>query len=260
MTRRWRLAGAVAWPAAGIVTVLAVWWVATDRLGVRGYLLPRPQDVVATLVSLRGYLARHTVVTLAEVAAGYTLAVAGGIPVGLMLATWRPVRQAAGPILVGLHAVPKLPLAVPLVVGFGFGPGPKITMVVLVCAFPVVLSTVDGLRSTPAELVDLARSLCATRWQTHLKIRLPYALPQILHGCKQAAPLAVIGAVVGELFGATAGLGFTIRSAGTDLAQVWAALLILAALSLGLFHTVTATEKLLTPWTTTHNQPTEGTR
>ena len=232
------------------MTVLAVWWVATDRLGVRGYLLPRPQDVVATLVSLRGYLARHTVVTLAEVAAGYTLAVAGGIPIGLALATWRPVRLAAGPILVGLHAVPKLPLAVPLVIGFGFGPGPKIAMVVLVCAFPVVLATVAGLHSTPADLVELSRSLCATRWQTHLKIRMPYALPQILVGCKQAAPLAVIGAVVGELFGATGGLGFTIRSAGTDLVQVWAALLILGVLSLGLFYTVAAVERLLTPWAT----------
>ncbi len=243
-----RLADAVAWPAAGAVAVLAAWWAATDWFGVQGYLLPRPQDVASTLVELRGYLAEHTVVTLWEVTAGYALAVAGGVAAGLVLATWRPAWRALGPLLVALHAVPKLPLAVPLVIAFGFGPGPKVTMVVLVCMFPVVLATAAGVQSAPADLVELARSLCATRWQTHLKVRLPCALPQILVGCKQAAPLAVIGAVVGELFGALGGLGYVIRAASTDLALVWAALIILGALSLALFYAVDAVERLLTPW------------
>jgi len=247
----------VGWPLAGVTAGLALWWAAAGWWGVPGWLLPHPLDVATTLVGLRGYLAAHTTVTLWEVAAGYALAVAGGVPAGLLLATCRPVRLATAPLLVALHAVPKLPLAVPLVIALGFGTTPKIIMVVLVCAFPIVLATTAGLRSTPPELVELARSMCATRWQTHLKIAIPYALPQILLGCKQAAPLAVIGAVVGELFGALGGLGYVIRSAGTDLAQVWAALLILAALSLALFHTVTAAEKLLTPWTNT-NQPAKG--
>src|SRR5690606_15793470 len=145
-----RLADAVAWPAAGAVAVLAAWWAATDWFGVQGYLLPRPQDVASTLVELRGYLAEHTVVTLWEVTAGYALAVAGGVAAGLVLATWRPAWRALGPLLVALHAVPKLPLAVPLVIAVGCVPGPHGTMVGLAGVSPGVRASAASVQSSPA--------------------------------------------------------------------------------------------------------------
>lgn len=244
----WRATGAVTWPIVGLSTAVALWWAATNRLGVESFLLPPPQEVAATLARLPGYLAHHSRITVVEVGAGFLLAVGVGIPGGLLLASVRPVRQATSPLLVILHALPKLPLAVPLVIAFGFGTAPKVIMVVLVCVFPIVISTVAGLHSTPAELAELARSLCASRWQAYRKIRLPYALPQIFTGLRTAAPLAVVGAVIGELFGAVAGLGFVIRGAGTDLALVWAVLLLLGALSLALFYLLAAVERLLAPW------------
>ncbi|MGH3679170.1 MAG: ABC transporter permease [Natronosporangium sp.] len=234
-------------PLLGGAVVTGGWWVA-GAAGVSPGLLPPPHAVVATFGRLPGVLAEATRVTAVETVAGFTLAGLLGIATGVLLACLRPVAAAVYPVLVGLQAVPKLALAPLLVVTLGFGPAPKIVMVVLVCTFPIVLATATGLTRTPAELVELTRSLSASWWQTLVKLRLPHALPQIFAGLQQAAPLAVIGAVVGELFGATAGLGYTIRVATADAPLVYAALFLLAALSISLFYLLVAAERWLLPW------------
>jgi NitT/TauT family transport system permease protein len=236
-------------PLAGAGAVAAGWWAATTLLGVPAYLLPTPARVAAAYAHQPGYLARNTWTTLAETVQGFTLAAVCGLALGILLASSRALAQAFYPTLIALHAIPKLALAPLLVVWLGFGTTPKVVMVVLVCAFPILLATTTGLTRTPVELVEYTRSLCASWWQTMLKLRLPAALPQIFTGLKTAMPLAVIGAVIGELFGATAGLGYTIQTAGSDTAVVYAALLLLAALSITLFYLLAAAERLLAPWT-----------
>lgn len=245
---RWRAATTLAPPAAGTATVVAAWWLATTVLGVRPFLLPAPPQVAATLTERTGYLAGNLWVTAAETLQGFLLAGIVGLALGVLLAFYPVVSRAFYPALVALHAIPKLALAPLLVVWFGFGTGPKIIMVVLVCAFPIVLATTTGLANTPTEQVELARSLGASRWQTFVKLRVPNALPDIFTGLKQAMPLAVIGAVIGELFGATAGLGYVVQQAGSDTPLVFASLALLAALSIGLFYAVVVLQRLLVPW------------
>jgi NitT/TauT family transport system permease protein len=242
-------AGAVGLPVLGGLVTLGGWWAATGPLGVPAVLLPPPPAVAAAFARLPGYLAGNLWVTFQETVLGFGLAAGLGLAVGTGLASSRGLARAAYPPLVALQAVPKLALAPLLVVALGFGAAPKVVMVVLMCLFPIVLATTTGLTGTAVELVELARSLCASRWQTLVRLRLPYALPQVFVGLKTAMPLAVIGAVVGELFGATAGLGFVIRTAGSDTAQVYAALVLLAAMSIGLFYAVAGAERLLVPWT-----------
>lgn len=247
--RRLRTAAAtVGAPVVGSFAVVAGWWAATAVLGVRSFLLPAPPQVAATFAQRPGYLARNGWVTLTETGQGFALAAGLGLATGVLLAFYPLVSRALYPVLIAGHAVPKLALAPLLVVWFGFGASPKIIMVVLVCAFPIVLATTTGLTATPAELVELARSMDASRWQIFGKVRLPYALPQIFHGLKQATPLAVIGAVIGELFGATAGLGYVVQQAGSDTALIFACLALLAAGSIGLFYLIVAAERLLAPW------------
>jgi len=240
---------AVGLPVLGGLVTLAGWWAATGPFGVPPVLLPAPPAVAEAFSRLPGYLAGNLWVTFLETVQGFGLAVGLGLAAGIGLASSRSVARAAYPALVALQAVPKLALAPLLVVALGFGTAPKVVMVVLMCLFPIVLATATGLTGTATELVELARSLCASRWQILVRLRLPYALPQIFVGLKTAMPLAVIGAVVGELFGATAGLGFVIRTAGSDTPQVYAALVLLAALSIGLFYAVVGAERLLVPWT-----------
>ena len=125
-----------------------------------------------------------------------------------------------------------------LVVWLGFGSVPKISMVVLISFFPIVVAAMSGLTSTPVELTELARSLSASRSQTFVKLRIPWALPQIFVGLKVAVTLAVVGAVVGEFAGGDQGLGYVIVASGAsaDTSLAFAAMTLLSAMSVILFY------------------------
>jgi NitT/TauT family transport system permease protein len=155
------------------------------------------------------------------------------------------------PLLVAVNSVPKVAVAPLLVVWLGYGVLPKVLMVFLICFFPIVISTVSGLGSTPPEFIELARSLEAKPGKTFIKIRLPNAMPQVFVGLTVAMTLAVIGAVIAEYQGGTtAGLGFVIvQSSGMGLTeQSFAAITILAVMSIVLFYTLVGLERLLLPW------------
>jgi NitT/TauT family transport system permease protein len=235
-------------PLVGSVATVGVWWLAVVMLDIQSFIVPTPPAVARAFGRLPDYLLDNAWVTLLETLQGFGLTVLAGLLVGTALASSRLVEQAMYPAIVALNAVPKLAFAPLLIVWMGFGPGPKVVMVVLMCFFPIVLATATGLTRTPAELVELADSLSASRWQAFAKVRFPAALPQIFVGLKTAMPLAVIGALVGELFGSTAGLGFVIQNAGADTAVSFAAITLLAAMSIVLFYALVVLERLLLPW------------
>ncbi|WP_433385210.1 ABC transporter permease [Actinoplanes sp. CA-142083] len=228
--------------------MIAAWWAAIIVLGIESYLAPTPPQVVTALVNSIGYLASNAVTTLLEVIQGYLIAVGLGLAVGGLLATSETIERALMPSIVAVNAVPKLAFAPLLLVWMGFGQGPKVVMVVLLCTFPILLACVAGLTRTPAEMIELARSLPASRWQILTRFRLPAAMPQIFVGLKTAMPLAVIGALVGELSGSTGGLGYVIQNAGADTGTAFAAITLLAAISVGLFYVLVAAERILLPW------------
>jgi len=247
--RRSTTALALLVPVLGTVGVVLLWWLAIGVFDIQDYILPTPGAVVEAFAEQPGYMMGSAWVTLYETLVGFALTMAGGLLIGMLLASSRTIEQALNPTLVALNAVPKFALAPLLVVWMGFGHGPKIVMVILVCFFPVVLSTVTGLTSTPTDLVELARSLSASRWQTFAKVRLKSALPQIFVGLKTAMPLAVIGATVGELFGGAAGLGFVIQNVvSSDTALAWVAIALLALMSIVLFYALVVVERLMLPW------------
>lgn len=207
-----------------------------------------PPAVAAAFLAHPGFLARNAAVTVATAMAGYLLAATSAGLVGAVLAASRRLERALYPLLVGISTVPKPAVLPPLVVLLGFGPGPKVALVWLMCFFPIVLSVITGLTSTPIDLVDLARSLAASRWRLFTKIRVPAALPHTAAGLRVALPLALIGAVVAELLGGITGLGVVIQAAGTDTALAWAAVVLLAALSTTLFSLLAAVLNAAAPW------------
>ncbi|MDG4834847.1 ABC transporter permease [Solwaraspora sp. WMMD1047] len=235
-------------PILGAAGLVAAWWVAVEALDVAPYLAPSPPAVVEALAGQPGYLLRNAADTLATATAGYALAVATAVAVGIVLAISHRLERAMTPLLLVLGTIPK-PAVVPLlIVTLGFGSGPKIVLVWMMCFFPIALATKSGLRSTPAELVELACSLTASRWQLFLKIRVPAALPQIFAGLRIALPLALIGAVVAELFGGISGLGVVIQTAGTRADLAWAAVVLLAGASTVLYYLLTAGCHAAAPW------------
>lgn len=238
-------------PPLSIVVAGVLGWEAFVRLGgVPAWLLPPPSALPGALVGALPQLSRHTLVTLTEVALGLSVATALGIGLAVALA-WSPaLERAIYPLVVASQTVP-LPVLAPLLIIFlGYSIAPKVVLVALICFFPIVVNTADGLRAVDREALDLLRTFGASRRQIFAKVRWPAALPFFFSGLRVAAAVSVIGAVFGELIGGSAGLGYYIRRE-TPLfhtAEVYAATLLLAALGVALFLLVRGAEWLLLPW------------
>ena len=237
-------------PAVTIIVLIALWWLATVVFDWPAYLVPTPGDVWNEMVDQRSLLASDFKTTLFESLLGFGLAIAIAVPFAVAIAYSRLLELTIYPALVALNAIPKIAIAPLLVIWMGFGIGPKIAMVVLICFFPIVISTATGLKSTPAELVDLARSLSASSVQEFVKFRFPAALPYVFVGLKVAIALAVIGAVVGEFVGATEGLGYVIIASGqnANTTLAFAAIVLLSVMSIVLFYALVLLERLVVPW------------
>lgn len=237
-------------PVLGLLAIIGLWWLATIVFGIDAFLVPSPADVVLAFLELPGYLLEQTLITLWEAVAGFGLSIVAGVPIALLIVSSQVLERMFYPLLVALNAVPKVAIAPIVVVWFGFGIESKVLMVVLVCIFPIVISTASGMKSTPTELVELFRSLDASRHHEFFKLRLRHALPQIFVGLKVSITLAVIGAVIGEFVGARAGLGFVISQSGgsANTSQAFAAMALLAVISVGLFYGLTYLEKKVVPY------------
>jgi NitT/TauT family transport system permease protein len=237
-------------PTLGVIVAIALWWLACVVFHIDPFYVPSPAEVVETFLKTPRYLVDESWVTIQRVLIGFAIAVAAGLVIAVVLAASRTVERMAMPVLAAVNAIPKVALAPLLLVWMGFGDAPKIVMVVLVSFFPVIVSTMAGLTSTPADLRELARSLKASWWQTFVKVRLTWALPQVFVGLKVATPLAIIGAVIGEVVNPDHGLGSVIAgsSASSDTALAFVALVLLAVIGVVLFYLVAGVERLLVPW------------
>ena len=241
---------AVLLPVVGLIGAIALWWLAVRAFDIEPFLLPTPGAVLGRFLEQPGFLLEQTGVSFVETITGFGLAIVVGVPIALLIVRSVILERLVYPLLLAVNAIPKIAIAPLLVVWWGFGIGPKILMVLLVCFFPIVISTAQGMKSTPAELVELLRSLKASRRQEFFKLRLTYALPQVFTGLKVAISLAVIGSVISEFSGATAGLGFVITTSGAsaDTALAFAAIGLLSLMSIVLFYGLVLLEHLLLPW------------
>jgi len=237
-------------PLLTLVALVGAWWLAKIVFGWEKFIVPSPADVGDALWQNRSLLPRQFWTTLVETLQGFFLAIAVGVPLAVGIAYSRLLERTIYPVLLAVNAVPKVAIAPILVIWFGFGQWPKVVMVFLISFFPIVLSTATGLAATPPELVELARSLSASRSQAFVKVRFPAALPHVFVGLKVAISLAVIGAVIGEFVGASRGLGYIIIASGgnANTSLAFAAIVLLAAMSIGLFYAIVAVERMLIPW------------
>ena len=214
-----------------------LWEFGVKWLEVKRYLLPALSDILMTTWTIRATLLTHTLVTLWEVAAGFALAVAAGLAIGVAVFFSPLAQRTLYPLVALMQGLPKIALAPLLVVWFGYGGTSKVVMSFLFAFFPIVISTVGGLATTPANLIEHFKAIGAPRWTTFWRLRVPSALPNFIDGCKMAMPLAVIGAIVGEFVGSEEGLGNLIlaanASARTDI--LFAALIAVTLVSAALY-------------------------
>ncbi|MEH0937046.1 ABC transporter permease [Micromonospora psammae] len=238
-------------PLLGLLVAVTVWWLVTSGLGlVHPASLPPPQEVWRALTAAADVLLPALRITATMTLVGFVLSAAAGILIGMALAASRTAERMFAPLLVAVNAVPKIALGPLLVVSVGFGEKPILTMVFLLCFFPIVLSTATGLSTTPADLAELARSLNASWWQSFRKVRFPAALPQIFVGLKVAMPLAAIGAVIGEFYSDKPGLGYQILQYNGigEYPTAWAAIVLIAVMSILFYSALSLVERLALPW------------
>ncbi|NPV66648.1 MAG: ABC transporter permease [Anaerolineae bacterium] len=233
--------------------LLIVLWEAIYRSGLYPpFLVPAPAEVGGRLLSALadGTLLRHALVTLQAVLLGLFLGAGTALVLGYLIARSLLLERALTPYIVALQAVPTVAIAPLLVIWFGSGLTSKILICALIVFFPMLVNTIVGLRSVPADLRDLMRVLEASRWQTLRHLEAPAALPVLMGGLKVSATLSVIGAVVGEFVSARAGLGFLVNTSRNvfDTPLMIAATLTLAALALSLYGLVALLERRLIAW------------
>ncbi len=237
-------------PLALVAALLAAWELYARTSGVSPFVLPAPSQVLDALWDFRDQAIRHAVPTVVETVVGFGLSIAAATATAVALDRAPLARRAVEPLLVGSQTVPIVAIAPLVVVWFGFGLLPKVLVVVLVTFFPITIALLAGFASTTAEAAELMRSLGASAGQVFRKVRWPSGLPAFFTGLRISATYGVVAAVIGEYVGATDGLGIWMqlsqRSFRTDL--VFAAILVTALLSIGLYGAVVLAERAAIPW------------
>jgi ABC-type nitrate/sulfonate/bicarbonate transport system permease component len=237
-------------PAALVAILLVAWEIYARSSGVSPFVLPSPSRILVSLWEFRAEAIRHAGPTIAETVVGFAISIAAATLVAIALDRVAWARRAVEPLLVGSQTVPIVAIAPLVVVWFGFGLLPKVLVVVLVTFFPITIALLDGFATTPADATELMRSFGASPGQTFRKLRWPSGLPGFFTGLRISSTYAVVAAVIGEYVGATDGLGIWMqlsqRSFRTDL--VFAAILLTAVLSVGLYAAVVVAERAIIPW------------
>jgi NitT/TauT family transport system permease protein len=227
--------------------LLLAWEIIVPLTGLSELILPLPSAIGGAIVEYWQILLKHTQVTFLESVYGFALGIGIGVTLALGIFSWKAFERSVYPMLVVLNTVPKVALAPIFVLWFGFGWAPKVLIAFLIAFFPIVISTVVGLKGMDHDMVHLARSMGASQWQTFVKFRLPAAMPSIFGGLKVAITLAVIGAVIGEYVAAEEGLGYLQLLASSEFNSPlnFASLFFIALLGVLLFYVVEIVEKLL---------------
>ena len=242
-------------PAALLtVALLGAWELYVDLAGVEADLLPAPHAVAAALWNNGSLVWRNFTVTAEQVVLGLALALACGFLLAVAIHLSPLLRRAVYPLAVGSQAVPIPVIGVLLVFWLGFGIFPKLAVIALICFFPVVVTTVDGLAAVDPEQPKLLRTLDASRWQAFRFAELPAALPAALSGARIALAVGVIGAFIAETSTPTsqayAGLGHEIvtDAGGFQTPRAYAATAVLFMFAVACFYALALAERQLVPW------------
>jgi len=236
-----------------VLIVFVVGWEGIVRAWqIPEFLVPAPSAIGRALMAgltSRLYL-DHFGVTLYESLLGFVIAAAAGIACGTVIAQFRVVEQTLYPYLVALQTLPKIAIAPLLIIWLGFGLTSKVVIAALVAFFPILVNVIVGLKTVDASKLDLMRSLDASRWQTFRYVTFPNALPFVFAGLDIAIVFSVLGAIVGEFVGSQRGLGNLILQFHTslDIAGMFAVLLLLAVLGVGLHLAIQAIQRRVIFW------------
>jgi NitT/TauT family transport system permease protein len=247
------LAGALGYyvPSALVMLGLLLAWELGVRLGgVKEYILPTPSAAFEAFFRPNYRWTDNFLATFYATLGAFVLSAVLGIVLAVAIVWHDMLMRTMMPVLVLFNTLPKIALAPLFVIWLGYGIWPNIVIGTTIAFFPMVVNTAVGLATADPEMLELVRSLKASRWQVFTKIRFPNAVPYIFIGLKLAATMSVIGAIVGEFVASERGLGALIITGGVTLEtpSIFASLILISALGLALYGAVVAAERLVAPW------------
>ncbi|MCK7596814.1 ABC transporter permease [Microbulbifer sp. CAU 1566] len=244
-------------PMVTLLSIVPLWEILCRTLSIPDYLLPSPSRIINAFYEVDS--ARwldHLWATLRVAVLGFGLSMLISFPLAVAMVCSRYMTKTLYPLLVIIQSTPVVAVAPLIIVIFGTGDAPRLTITCLITFFPLVVAMTTGMLETPSELIELSRSLRAGRRKEILQIRLPYATPHIFSGMKVAITLSIIGAVVAEFVAAEKGLGYFIQFSTSffKVPQAFSSLIFLSAVSLALFKLVQWIQKRFFSWSLPKDQ------
>lgn len=226
-------------------------WEVTGRMTSDAFWAPLSTTVAYLVQSLSsGVLLRHAASSFQLYLAGLAIAIAIGAPLGMLLARTSWLRIALEDYILMLYATPMVALIPFILSMMGFGFAPKVLVVVLFAVFPVLYNTIEGARSIRPELLEVARSFRSSEWQLWRDVMVPYTLPFMMTGIRQAIARGLVGMVAAEFFLSPSGLGQMIMlgSQNFDTAGMLAAILVIILLGVALMDIGRYLERRFAAW------------
>ena len=236
--------------AALIIGFFVFWEVACLAFGIKDIVLPRPSQIVETLVEKMPAIWPHAVQTLYTTLVGFGLGIAAGVFIGAVVGSSKLAYDVAYPLLIGFSSIPKVAVVPIFVLWFGAGTIPAVLTAMILCVFPIVVNVATGLATTEPELEDVMRALKASKLDILFNVGLPRTMPYFFASLKVAVTQAFVGTVIAETVASNRGIGnlMMIASSSFDVPLVFAGLLILAALGVGLYVIFSLIEVRVTGW------------
>ena len=232
------------------IGLFVLWELACRIFNVDTFVLPAPSQIFEAAVRYWSPLLKNSFVTLWTTLAGFALAVAFGIVLGIVVGWSRAIYRGLYPVMIGFNSIPKVAVVPILIIWFGIGVVPAILTAFLISFFPIVVNVATGLATMEPELEDVLRALGAKKLDIMLKVGIPRTQPYLFGSLKVAITLAFVGTVVSETVGANAGLGYQIALAGSSFQMplVFAALLLLAVEGIAMYAVFAEIEVYFTRW------------
>jgi len=247
----WQKVGRDLLPAAVLLLVIMGGWELSVRIfKIHPVIMPSPSHIAQVIFQDWTLLWSNMAFTLVEVLLGFGVGFLTGFVLAILIVYSPTLERALYPLVVASQTIPVFAIAPLLVIWFGFGVWPKVIITALIVFFPICVNEVEGLRSAEPEMIDLLRSLKASRWKRFRLVEFPASIPYLLAGTQVGIAYSVIGAVIGEWVGSNRGIGALMLSANAMLRtdRVFAAIIVLSVVALVLFVGVALLTRWLTPW------------
>ncbi|WP_066498945.1 ABC transporter permease [Abyssisolibacter fermentans] len=238
-------------PIIFIGIIILLWHISVSYGYIQPYMLPLPKDVIITFFKILPECKEHILVTVQEAVYGLLIAVVFSIILASLMDNIKILRKAIYPVLVISQTIPVIVLSPLFAVWFGMYMLPKVIMVVIVCFFPIVISLLEGLESVDEDLINMMKSMGASKFKIFTLVKFPASMVNFFSGLKVAATYSFMGAIIGEWMGGKAGLGlYILRVKKSFLVdKLFAAILLIIIFSMMIFKIISYMQYRFMPWT-----------